>query len=41
MMLKFADPYLAEYFQWMAEKIDQRMRENPGKPFFQTSKAIV
>jgi len=41
MRQKFADPYLAEYFQWMAEQIDQRMRENPRKPFFQSSKTIV
>jgi hypothetical protein len=33
------DPYLAEYFQWMAEQIDKRMNENPRKPFFQSSKA--
>ena len=35
------DPYLAEYFQWMAEQIDQRMKANPRKPFFQSSKAAV
>jgi hypothetical protein len=27
------DPFLAEYFQWLAERIDERMRENPRKPF--------
>jgi hypothetical protein len=30
------DPFLAEYFQWLAELIDKRMRENPRKPFYQT-----
>src|SRR5437868_12032810 len=33
---KNPDPYLAEYFQWMAEQIDRRMKENPRKPFFQS-----
>lgn len=31
------DPYLAEYFQWMAELIERRMKENPRKPFFETA----
>jgi hypothetical protein len=30
------DPFLGEYFQWLAERIDERMRENPRKPFFET-----
>lgn len=29
------DPFLAEYFQWLAELIDQRMKENPRRPFFE------
>jgi hypothetical protein len=33
---KNPDPYLAEYFQWMAELIEKRMKENPRKPFFQS-----
>ncbi len=32
---KNPDPYLAEYFQWMAEQIDKKMHEKPRKPFFQ------
>ncbi len=28
------DPFLGEYFQWLAERLDQRMRENPRKPFY-------
>jgi len=32
------DPFLGEYFQWLAEKIDERMRENPRKPFYQAAK---
>jgi hypothetical protein len=38
---KNPDPYLAEYFQWMAEQIDKRMKENPRKPFYQSSQAAV
>jgi hypothetical protein len=38
---KNPDPYLAEYFQWMAEQIDKRMKENPRKPFYQTAKDAV
>jgi len=34
---KVPDPYLSEYFQWMAEQIDQRMKKNPRPPFFQSS----
>ena len=33
---KQPDPFLAEYFQWLAERIDERMRENPRKPFYET-----
>ncbi|MDP4200047.1 MAG: hypothetical protein Q8922_06480 [Bacteroidota bacterium] len=32
---KNPDPYLAEYFQWLAERIDTRMRENPRPPYFE------
>jgi hypothetical protein len=38
---KNPDPYLAEYFQWMAEQIDKRMKENPRKPFFEISKDAI
>src|SRR5262249_33908927 len=31
-----ADPFLAEYFQWLAELIETRMRENPRKPYYET-----
>ena len=33
---KQPDPFLGEYFQWLAERIDERMRNNPRKPFFET-----
>jgi len=32
------DPFLSEYFQWLAELIDKRMRENPRKPFHEIQK---
>ncbi len=31
---KQPDPFLGEYFQWLAERIDERMRLNPRKPFY-------
>ena len=33
---KQPDPFLGEYFQWLAERIDQRMRQFPRKPFFES-----
>ena len=33
------DPFLSEYFQWLAEKIDDRLKNNPRKPFYQISSA--
>ena len=35
---KQSDPFLGEYFQWMAEQIDYRMKQKPRKPFFETQK---
>jgi hypothetical protein len=29
------DPFLGEYFQWLAETIARRMQNNPRKPFFE------
>ncbi|WP_259065882.1 hypothetical protein HDF24_03265 [Mucilaginibacter sp. X4EP1] len=31
---KRPDPFLCEYFQWIAERIDERMRYAPRKPFY-------
>jgi hypothetical protein len=27
------DPFMNEYFQWLAEKVDERMKTKPRKPF--------
>jgi len=32
---KQPDPFLGEYFQWLAEQIDERMRQYPRKPFYE------
>ncbi len=32
---KQPDPFLGEYFQWLAGQIDERMQNNPRKPFFE------
>ena len=32
------DPYLGEYFQWLAERLDERMRKKPRKPFYKTAR---
>ena len=34
---KHSDPFLGEYFQWLAERIDERMRQNPRRPFYETN----
>ena len=37
---KQPDPFLGEYFQWLAEQIDERMRDNPRAPFYKSSDSI-
>jgi hypothetical protein len=34
---ELSDPYLAEYFQWLAEQIDKRMQNNKRKPAYQVT----
>jgi hypothetical protein len=36
---KQPDPFLGEYFQWLAERIDKRMKLKPRKPFFEAQMA--
>ena len=33
------DPYLGEYFQWLAERIDERMKEKPRQPYYLTGRS--
>jgi hypothetical protein len=32
------DPFLGEYFQWLSERIEERIKKNPRKPFFESSR---
>ncbi len=34
MRVKLPDPYLSEYFQWLAERLQEDMLKHPRKPFF-------
>ena len=38
--LKQSDPYLGEYFQWLAETIDRRMLEYPRRPYHEAHRAV-
>ncbi len=33
--LRKVDPFLAEYFQWLAEQISERMRKEPRRPYYE------
>jgi len=33
---KQPDPFLGEYFQWLAEHVDERLKNNPRRPFFES-----
>ena len=35
------DPFLGEYFQWLAERIDERLNKNPREPFYKNSSEII
>ena len=37
MRIKNPDPYLAEYNQWLAERIDERMKNNPREPYYKNA----
>jgi len=39
--LKTNDPFLSEYFQLLAERLDKRMSENPRQPFYEVSKSKI
>jgi hypothetical protein len=36
---RMPDPFLGEYFQWLAERIQERMLENPRKPFHESRRS--
>jgi hypothetical protein len=36
--IRSSDPWMAEYFQWLAEYIDKRMKEQPREPFSGSNK---
>ncbi len=31
---KMPDPFLSEYFQWLAERVEERMQNSPREPYF-------
>jgi len=35
------DPFLSEYFQWLAERLSERMRLNPRKPFHESGAKLT
>ncbi len=37
--LRKGDPFLNEYFQWLAERIAERMSKNPRRPFHENGRA--
>ena len=39
--VKSKDPFLSEYYQLLAERIDKRMKEKPREPFYLSSKAKI
>jgi hypothetical protein len=40
MRVKTDDPFLGEYFQWLAELLDKRMRDNPRPPAYRAGKSV-
>ena len=32
------DPYLGEYFQWLAERVDEQIKNHPRQPFYAVKK---
>jgi hypothetical protein len=37
---KNPDPFLGEYFQWLADTIAKRMADNPREPFYKTGARV-
>ena len=40
MRANIPDPFLGEYFQWLAEHIEKRMTENPRRPFYVAGRGL-
>lgn len=38
---KQPDPFLCEYFQWLAERTSERMKKNPRKPFHEEHTSAI
>jgi len=38
---KIPDPYMAEYFQWLAERLDERMQNKPRTPFYKAHAEMI
>ena len=38
--LRNTDPFLNEYFQWLAERIAERMSQHPRQPFHEAKKGL-
>jgi hypothetical protein len=35
------EPYMSEYFQWLAETIDARLHANPRKPYYEENPPVA
>ena len=38
--LRPTDPYLSEYWQWLAERVNERMTRRPRQPFYEQVAAV-
>jgi hypothetical protein len=38
---KIPDPYMAEYFQWLAERLDERMQNKPRTPYYKAHAEMI
>ena len=38
---KIPDPYMAEYFQWLAERLDERVQNKPRIPYYKAHTEMI